>query len=305
MHRPSTVTPIAAPRSVVRHSVARALGVALALLAPAPAAAQDAVDRATLAAFNALVAEVDPLVESDPRAALARYEIALDDGPLQGYGRVHLRLGQIHRDQGHAAAAAWHFRACDRDERVDAFDRELICRKAYDALTAPLRISGLPPTGSIDVIAPERFAGPFPSGGRLPKGDVLLFVRFPGHHPARAALTLERAMTYEAQPGAPIALEDDAPALAPARGGPPRWPAYVGLGVGAVLVGAGVGVGLDSASTLDTIRENQRGGDCVDACRGDLADARTRALLADGLWIGGATLAVGAAIWWLVFDGDG
>lgn len=290
MHRCSTVTPPLV-----------ALALALGALSPAPAAAQDTVERATLDAFNALVTEVDPLVERAPRAAIDRYRAALDAGPLRAYGRIHLRLGQIHRDQGDPAAAAWHFRACDRDARVDAFDRELICRKAYEALTAPLKITGLPPTGSIEVIAPERFAGPFPSGGRLPKGEVLLLVRVPGHHPARAAVTLERAMTYEALPGTPIAIEDTPP---PPRG-PPRWPAYVGLGVGAVLIGAGVGVGLDSASTLDTIRNDQRGGDCVDACRGDLADARTRALLADGLWIGGATLAVGAAVWWLVFDGDG
>lgn len=290
MHRPPDAASL----------LALAACAALAARPIAPALAQETESAEMLTAFDALVAEVDPLVDGDPEAALGRYARALADGPLRGYGRLHLRMGQIHRDRGDAAAAAWHFRECDRDGRLDAFDREQICQKAYAALTAPLRISGLPPAGEVEVLAPEQFAGPFPSGARLPKGDVLLVVRAPGHHPARATVAVQRSTTYEALLGPPIAVETPPP---PPRG-LPRWPAYVGLGVGAVLVGAGVGVGVDSASTLDTIRENQRGGDCVDVCRDELAGARTRALLADGLWIGGATLAAGAAVWWLLAEGD-
>lgn len=292
--------------------LAPVLALALALAAPPlPAAAEDDAPSALLDAFNRLVAEVDPLVARDPQGALTRYGDAVARGPLQGFGRIHLRMGQIHRDLGDTASAAHHFALCADDERVDAFDREQICQSAYEGLTVPLTVTGVPDGGRVEVVAPAPFAGTHPSGARLPRGEVVLLVYAPDRYPMRSTLPLDRPTTWEARLGGKRTDLADAPGLAhrapppPVERGLPRWPAYVGAGVGVALVGIGVALGNDNADGLTDIRDRQRGGGCgTDNCQGDLDAARGRALLADGMWISGAVLAAGAVAWWFVFDGE-
>lgn len=280
---------------------------------PQPAVAEDDVPPALLRAFNALATEADPLVARDPQAALARYADAAASGPLQGFGRIHLRMGQIHRDLGDKASAAWHFALCAEDERVDAFDREQICEGAHEALTVPLTITGVPDGGRVEVVAPAPFAGTHPSGARLPRGEVVLLVHALDRYPMRSVVPLDRPTTWEARLGAKrdALPADGAPGLstrrvpAPVEEGLPRWPAYIAAGAGVALVGIGVGLGTDNAGALEDIRDRQRGGGCgADNCAGDLDAAQGRAVLADGLWIGGAVLAAGAVAWWLIFDGE-
>jgi len=280
----------------------------LGLLPARSASAADAVDRAVLDAFNAVVREVGALAESDPDAAIEAYERALLDGPARNFGRLHLRIAHLHRVAGRSAEAAHHFRSCLGDERVDPIDRQFICERGFDQVTAPLTIAGMPEGGRVTVIEPALFAGEHASGARVPRGEVMLVVDAPGRRAERSMVPIEGPTLWTArlglqQPSGPMVPDgfvgDERPP--PVSGTLPRWPAYVAGGVGALMVGGGVAVGVHNQGTVDDIRERQRAGLCgADICSGDLASAESRAGLADGLWISGTALVASGLVWWLI-----
>lgn len=290
----------------------RAALVALTLLIASsplsPAIAADDVDRPVLDAFNAVVREVGQLPENQPDKAIELYERALLDGPARGFGRLHLRIAHLHRVAGRNAEAAHHFRACLADERVDQIDRQFICERGFEQVTSPLTVEGLPEGGSVTVIEPALFAGVHQNGGRLPQGEVLLVVDAPGRRAERTSVAVEGPTLWTArlgleEPEGPLVPDgfvgDEAPP--PVGHALPRWPGYIAGGLGVLLVGSGVAVGVENQDTLADIRARQSAGRCgIDVCAGDLTSAESRAGLADGLWISGATLAVGGLAWWLI-----
>lgn len=292
------------------------------LCVPVEALAADSVSRDLLLKFNARANRAERALEAQgAKAAIAIYEQALED--TERFGRVHLRLGQLYQQEGDGAKAAYHFRECDRDRRVDGMDRELICRRVYEEMTAPVTLEEVPRDGQVTVLAPAPFAGPLASGDRLPKGPIRLVVDAPGQMRRTADLTLDGPLTWNAQggmerPTGPLIPGDfiveadtgpkpeDPPPEIPSEGGLPTWPAYAGAGVGAALVGGGLYLGFTNSSELDDIRARQRNGGCgLKFCGGELADAENTAVLADALWMSGTAVLTGAVIWWLLADGGG
>lgn len=295
------------------HCLARCLVASLAvgLLPGTPADAADAVDRDVLDAFNAVVREVGDLTEQEPDRAIEIYERALLDGPARGFGRLHLRIAHLHQLAGRAAEAAHHFQACRGDERVDKIDRQFICERGFEKVTAPLTVEGLPEGGVVTLVEPSLFAGTHRSGARVPRGEVLLVVEAPGRRAERSVVAVDGPTLWTArlgleQPDGALVPEgfvgDELPP--PVHDGLPRWPAYAAAGVGALLVGSGVAVGVQNRDTVESIRARQRQDLCgLDVCEGDLVSASSRAALADGLWISGSAVLTGAIVWWL-FSGE-
>ncbi|MCB9549687.1 MAG: hypothetical protein H6706_28100 [Myxococcales bacterium] len=283
------------------------------LLAALPARADD-VPEDLLRGFNQLAREAEALLRtSGPAAAIARYEQALLSD-FAGYGRVHLRLGQLYQQERRFALAARHYTDCDEDERVDAVDRELICQEGQRACTAPVELVDLPAGGQVVVLEPTLFAGPLRSGERVPLGPLRVVVEAPGHPPRESRLTVEGPLNWRVVLGEPLApadVPDEAPpsVLPPEVPPPPggealRWPAWAAAGAGVALVGTGLWLGVDNRQTLDDIRDDQRLARCPGSCATELSEAESRARLADGLWIGGAVVAASSVLFWYLFDGD-
>lgn len=282
----------------------------------------DGASRDLMLRFNERALRAERVLEAEgPAAAIAAYEQALEE--TEQFGRVHLRLGQLYQQTGDTAQAAFHFRACDRDTRVDAMDRELICRRAYEAITAPVTLTQVAPTASVTVLMPKQFAGPLASGDRLPKGPVRLAVDAPDRIRRESDLTVDGPVSWSAEVGMerprgplipgdfivdgpdPVTEEPPPGVVAPASEGLPTWPAYAAGGLGAALIGGGLYLGFTNNSDLDDIRARQRNGGCgLKFCGSELNDAESTAGLADTLWISGTALATGALVWWLLADGD-
>lgn len=272
--------------------------------------AVDDVPPDVLKAFNDAAAEADKVAGSDPAQAVEIYERALISGPARGFGRLHLRIAQIQEQRGDTTLAADHFRHCMEDERVDAIDRDFVCKKGFERVTAPLTVTGLPTDAQVKIIEPPLFAGDHRDGARLPRGEALLVVEAPDRYPRQVVVRIDGPTLWEAELGLPkgelvpdgfvdAALEP----VEPAGAGLPQWPAYAMAGLGLVLVGTGVGLGLDNRQTLGNIRDRQSAGDCgADRCRGDLDTAETSAAIADGMWLSGIGLAAGSLAWWLLTD---
>ncbi len=285
---------------------------ALLALAARPALADDVPPEFTKQ-FNELARAAEAALRAEgPDAAIRLYEEGLL-GPLGEYGRISLRLGQIYQQAGRSADAAAHYRACQDDPRVDAVDREMICRDGFDAVTAPLAIDGLPPRARVVVVEPARFAGPWREGARLPLGPARLVVDAPGRQRAEAEVQVAAPETrWAAVVGPPIESVMQLPVVVsppadeePSGAGGSPWPAFVLGGVGLGLVGGGLYLGFGSHGALDDARARQADGGCgADHCRGELDDAAGRAKLADGLWIGGAVVAAAGLVWYLLDDGD-
>lgn len=279
------------------------------LFLPRLALADDVPDD-FLRAFNQVAREAEAaLKQGGPDAAIARFEQALL-GDLAGYGRIHLRLGQLRQQQTRYALAARHFEACMGDERVDAVDRELICQEGQRAVTAPVILEGLPPNGRVVVVEPAAFAGPLTSEQRVPLGPLTVVVEVPDHHPRASDLQVTGQLRWTVVVGDPLSTPLP-PGLQLGHAAPPaaadtalRWPAWVAAGTGIALVGTGLWLGLDNQKTLDNIRDRQRNGQCPGICARDLQDAEGTAQLADGLWIGGAVVTAGAVALWYLLDGD-
>lgn len=284
---------------------------ALALAPVVPARAADAVERPVLDAFNNVVRRVGDSAETDPERAIELYEQALLDGPTRGFGRLHLRIAHLHRTAGRFAEAAYHFQSCIADERVDPIDRQFICERGLEQVTAPLTIEGLPEGGTVQIIEPATFAGLHQSGARVPRGEVQVVVEAPGRLPERSTIAIDGPTLWTArigleEPTGPLVPDDfvESPVEPVEPDGLPRWPGYVAGGVGVLLVGGGLAVGLQNRDALGEIRDRQSDGRCgADRCAGDLSSAEGTAGLADAMWIGGAVLAAGGVVWWLV-SGD-
>ncbi len=303
----------------------------ICLLFAAPAWADD-VSRDFLLRYNEVALKAEQaFAKGGTPAAIRVYEEALLTDAMAGYGRIHLRLGKLYRDQGRNPEAASHFRACRADDRVDQVDRDLICLEGFNAVTAPLTIAGLPDRGEAIVIEPRLFAGPFRSGDRLPLGNVQVMVEAPGREAKASTITLDGPETWQAVVGLsrragplvpdgfvgdegrdddPFAQGDPFVQADPFLGAPPderddgavRWPAYTALGVGLAMVAGGVTLGYLNRGELDDIRAMQRAGECATFCGPELAEAENQARLADGLWIGGAAVAASSIALWFLFD---
>ena len=306
----------------MRRPIALPLALLLAVLGPAIARA-DTVSREFLLRYNEVAQRAErALARGGAAAAIQVYEEALLSEDLTGYGRIHLRLGKLYREQDRNPEAAAHFRACRADERVDAIDRDIICLPGFDAVTAPLEITGLPEHGEVIVIEPRLFAGPHHSGKRLPKGTLKVMVEAPGREPRESVVVLDGPASWaavlglsrRAGPLVPDAFVSDTPSdgdedpFAAERAfeeatGPSRWPAYTAAGVGLALVAGGVTLGYLNRGELDDIRSRQTSGGCKTYCGPDLAEAENRARLSDGLWIGGAVVAASSVALWFLLDG--
>ncbi|MEE2645025.1 MAG: hypothetical protein VYD19_08840 [Myxococcota bacterium] len=113
--------------------------------------------------------------------AIEIYERALS--PLEGYGRVHLRLGQLYLRLSDErlgldaaelrARAISHLGFCADDQRVDSLDRDLLCHQKFEELTAPLEVLGVE---RAEILQPEAFRGPLRQGRRLPTGPLKLLI---------------------------------------------------------------------------------------------------------------------------------
>lgn len=279
----------------------------LAVLIVRPAQADDVPD-AMLRAFNEVARDAEAQLEAQGRGpAIRRYERGLE-GELAGYGRIHLRLGQLYQLEGQMAPAAWHFGECDGDERVDPLDRELICQAGWRAVTAPVTLDGLPEGGKVLILEPELFSGPLHSGQRLPIGPVKVVTTAPGTPPREAVVqvvapTTRVALGEEKAPPPPFVSVESKVFDRIEDSGSETWPAWVVGAAGVALVGAGVGVGVANQTELEDIRARQQGGRCPESCAGELRSAESTASLADGLWIGGAVVVVGGAVlWWLLAE---
>ena len=115
------------------------------------------------------------------RETISVYEEALS--PLEGYGRVHLRLAQLYlilasesreeEAQEQRAWAARHFEQCAGDQRMNALDRDLLCRQRFREMSAPLEILGVQ---RAEILRPMAFQGVFQQGRRIPRGKVQLLI---------------------------------------------------------------------------------------------------------------------------------
>ena len=281
--------------------------IALALLAT-PAWADD-VPEAMLRAFNQVAREAEALLEQQGRSpAITRYEQGLG-GELAGYGRIHLRLGQLFQEEGQPGRAAFHFRECDADERLDPLDRELICQAGWRAVTAPITLEGLPEGGKVLILEPEAFSGPLHSGQRVPLGALKVVTTAPGQPPREAVVQVVGPLTWpvggtvDAPDETPPGLVVREPEVVDTHEEFGTWPAWAVAGTGAALVGTGLWLGFDNRGALDDIRGRQVAGECPGGCAGELRSAESTARLADGLWIGGAVaVAGGALLWWLLAE---
>lgn len=292
---------------------------ALVLSFAGPALAVDRVSPELRARYGRLSEQAEAAARTGgPQAAIEAYESALL-GFAQGYGRVHLRLGQLYQGLGRGPEAAGHFRDCMNDDRVDALDRDIICKQGFAGSTAPFDFDGLPEGGRVLVLRPNLFVGPVQSGVRLPRGELEVMVEVPDHEPRRATLTLPREGTWQVVVGLPTlggplvpdgfvggseepALTGRAPVGA-ANGGSGKvgtWPAWAAAGTGLALIGAGVFLGVSSGSDLDDVRADQRNNGCGNGfCADRLVDAQNKATTGDILWISGAAVTAGAVALYL------
>ena len=174
---------------------------------------------------------------------------------------------------------------------MDALDRELICQAGWRGVTAPLTLEGLPEGARVLVLEPEWFSGPLHSGQRVPLGTVKVVVATPGRPPEEAVIAVEGPRVWS--PGLPGVVPEGVPEGEEGTG---RWPAWVGAGAGALLVGAGLWLGVTNRDELAATRARQQSGACPDTCAGELRSAESTARLADGLWIGGSVVLVSSAV---------
>jgi hypothetical protein len=293
----------------------------------APSVALGQADPELMRLFNDLAQRGDTVLETEgDEPAIEYYERALLDPKYENFGRIHLRMAQIHQDAKRYADAAYHFQECSRDDRVDAIDRKLICAGGYDEVTVPLVIRNLPRRARVFVLGPQLFSGHFRSGDRLPLGPVELTVEADGHRPRTSRLELAGPTEWEVRLGlrfrdGPVipdgfvadAVEDPIDPLETMSPTGPEgaatWPVYVTAGVGAALVGTGLAIGFDNQAQLESVRADQQVGRCslttaTFPCGQALADLSNRAALADALWITGTTVVASAIVWWLFLDDD-
>lgn len=282
------------------------LGLGALLIASVPGHARaDQVAAPVAQRFAELARKAEAaFAQAGPGAAIPIYEQGLAEFP-EDYGRIHLRLGQLHQQLGRNPEAAAHFKRCDADTRVEAIDRELICQDGLKSVTAPVELLEVPPEARVLVVEPVAFAGPLSSGDRLPLGSARLLVEAPQHDRRETTVRVQApGVRWKVELGA--AYTDETNAEAPPE--PPskasrRWPALALGATGLALVGAGLTLGFMNRGGLDDIRHDQTTGACgADHCQGDLDSAETKGFVADGLWMGGAGLTAAGVGLWLFSD---
>jgi len=299
----------------------------IALLAvPLSAGAQNTGRLMSL--FNKLAQKGDDKLNREgPDAAIEFYEDALLDPVFENFGRIHLRMAQIHQEEGRYADAMYHFEACIEDKRVDEIDRNFICKGGLEEVSAPLEIMHLPRDARVFILEPRMKNGPFDSGDRLPLGWVELTVEAPGHHARNSRFEHRRNTPWEARLGMRLRDGQIVPdgfisggdgddevdpmeTMAPTGpSGASNWPIYLTAGVGAALIGSGIGVGLNNQAAFEDTRATQAAGTCLPMpqtfpCGQSITEARNRAVLADTLWISGTAVVTSALVWWLFRDDD-
>jgi len=269
---------------------------------PARAAA-DNVPKALASRFREISQKAErALAGGDEGAAIRAYE----DGLLtlgDDYGRAHLRLGQLYRKLRIFSEAAQHFRACDADSRVDAVDREVICREGFAAVTAPLELTDSPEGARVVVLEPLAFVGPVNPATRLPLGPARLVVEAASGERVELNIDVTAPSTLVRVPNPAKVVEVEADAPPPSDAPPSRaWVGWATAGTGLALVATGLTLGFINRGALDDVRARQVAGRCGPTrCAGDLKDLEQGAQVADGLWLGGAAVTgLGVGLWfWL------
>jgi hypothetical protein len=276
-------------------------------------------DDEVLARFNRIAQKAaQARLAGGDKAAIVIYEEALLDPKYTNYGGIHLRLGQLQKVAKRNSAAAFHFRRCIEDTRVDQIDRDIICKNGFDGVTTTLTIENLPFDAQVTIVEPIQFAGPFTSGSRLPKGQVQLEVKAEGQENGIFVIVLNSPLVWQAKTGlrkrAGPLIPDGF--LLPKPGtdtterdmmdeGPEsiRWPAYTAVVVGAALIGTGISIGHINRDRIRQIRQDGRDDSFYDS-KTPLNDARQTAIIADSLWIGGLVCAASSVAFWYLFDGE-
>ena len=100
----------------------------LGIVLPADGYADDdepvTVTSELLERYNQLVRRARAVESDGPGAVIKVYTEALVDPVYQAYGQIHLKLGALLKESGRTIDAAYHFKKCLQDHRVDKLDRE-------------------------------------------------------------------------------------------------------------------------------------------------------------------------------------
>ncbi|MGB0646145.1 MAG: hypothetical protein ACPGQS_03160 [Bradymonadia bacterium] len=266
--------------------------------------------------YNQLVRRARAVEADGPGAVIKVYTEALVDPVYQAYGQIHLKLGILLKESGRTIDAAYHFKKCIQDHRVDKLDRSIICQAGYEDTTTTLELLDQPPRSKVVVLEPALFSGPIQSGVRLPLGRIRVVVESPGYFPHETYIVLESPTRWIVEVGmkrrrGPLvpdgfitedvsndesnALDtaklEEPPADSDARSTTTYW--IVGS-LGAAVAVTGVVVGQLAADEY-----NQS-----DKSAAVTSKLRSRAIAADiAAWSGGS-LAVGTLLWYFLAAPD-
>lgn len=259
--------------------------------------------------FNRLARRARNAEYEGPAAVIKIYAEAILDPEYEAYGQIHLKLGQLLKKQGRRVDAAYHFRKCFQDHRVEELDRNIICKTGYEDTTTTLEIVDAPPRSRVVILEPSLFSGPFESGGRLPLGRIRLVVEVPGYYPHESTVNLDGPTRWVTElgmkrPKGPLvpdsflgdsqkkesseALAEETIAPPPAQAkGPSTIPYWIVGGVGAAVGTVGIIMGADAVNKSKQANQDR------DALR-------QRAIVGDIMGWSGFSVAAGAAAWYLL-----
>lgn len=271
------------------------------------------VSQELLERFNKLARRARAAKKSGAGAVTKIYAEAILDPEFQAYGYIHLKLAQLLKEQGRRVDAAHHFQKCFQDHRVDALDRNVICKTGYEDTTTTLEVVDAPPRSKVVILEPSLFSGPFESGGRLPLGRIRLVIEVPGYFPHESTVNLDGPTRWVAEmgmkrPRGPLVpdgfigsddnIEDEPSLNAVALDEPPpeaktrsNLPYWIAGGLGVAVGTAGVILGNDAVNKSK--QPNQ-----------DRNALRERAIVGDIMAWSGFSMAVGAGVWYLLVPSD-
>ena len=228
-----------------------------------------------------------------------------------------MRLAQLLTQTDNLAAAAFHFVVCHRDRRVDQVDRQVMCWQGFKDATAVLTIRELPENARVSVLEPEEFAGPFVSGGRLPRGPLRLLVEVPKRRPHTSRIDLNTDRTWRAElgmstpegplvPDAFINVSKVEKKQSPEGFHVGLLPPSLTTVIGAATLGYGLYLGIETRSGVDEVRKRESQGICrLTTCPADLNTLAQDANLSDGLLIAGTVITSGGIAWlWYLMSDD-
>ena len=269
---------------------------------------EELLERFNRLARRARAAEID-----GPGAVIKIYAEAILDPEYQAYGYIHLKLAQLLKAQGRQVDAAHHFQKCMQDHRVDALDRNVICKTGYEDTTTTLEIIDAPARSKVLILEPSLFSGPFESGGRLPLGRIKLVMEVPGYFPHESAITLKGPTRWPAEMGmkrlkgplVPDGFLSEEPAdpsqeslrevafesPPPSASGPSKLPFWIAGGLGVAVGTAGVMIGMNAVNQSKEPNQNRNA-------------LRERAVVGDIMAWSGFSVAAGAAVWYLLMPSE-